>query len=142
MNFTTLSAYKFNFSNSNFIFYYIIIKNLPICKRLWSATFSYFIKNNNSIIRSELTLETAIIQTFENVISAKFEVENNIKFLRVQTNLRDLKQIEELTRKISNFIDNFSSDNNQFYLDVLSQGTDTKLDFAKLENHINEHIQV
>ncbi|QJB71114.1 ribosome assembly cofactor RimP [Mycoplasma sp. 1654_15] len=90
-----------------------------------------------------MTLETSIVENFENVVSAKFEIENNIKFLRVQTNLKDLKEIENLTRQISDFIDKHNlEDETSFYLDVVSVGTDADINFDDLQNHINEYIQV
>lgn len=90
-----------------------------------------------------MTLETSIVENFENVVSAKFEIENNIKFLRVQTNLKDLKEIENLTRQISDFIDKHNlGDETSFYLDVVSVGTDADINFDDLQNHINEYIQV
>ncbi|WP_434336771.1 ribosome assembly cofactor RimP [Mesomycoplasma conjunctivae] len=71
-----------------------------------------------------MDIEQKIVENFPEVAKAEFILEDGHTFLRIYTTLTTMKDIEDISKKISDFIDKIELKYNNFYLDILSKGVD------------------
>lgn len=84
--------------------------------------FSGKISNKQIIKRGLMDIKSKLMSKFSEVIDVYYEKEDKNNFLRVETNLTRLKDIEVLTMQVSNFLDEIDYSNTQYYLDIFSSG--------------------
>ena len=63
---------------------------------------------------------------------------NNIRFLRVEVEIKDLKKLLDYSKKINDFIDQNDQSNKKYYLDIYSSGTEVQIDKNHLEQYIGQ----
>ena len=90
-----------------------------------------------------MEIEKAIVEKFKNVEKAYFIKEDGVNFLRIETSLHMMKDVEEISKEINSLIDS-NEDNieEQYFLDVLSKGTETPIEFHELNNEIEKNMKV
>ncbi|AAV27991.1 hypothetical protein [Mesomycoplasma hyopneumoniae] len=71
-----------------------------------------------------MSLIEQLASKFKQILSINFVLENGINYLRIITDYRSLKQVEEISKEISIFIDKIETDEKNFILEVLSKGQD------------------
>ena len=84
--------------------------------------FSGKISNKQIIKRGLMDIKSKLMSKFSEVIDVYYEKEAKNNFLRVETNLTRLRDIEVLTMQVSNFLDEIDYSNTQYYLDIFSSG--------------------
>lgn len=70
-----------------------------------------------------MDIKVELMNKFTEIIDVYYEKEANHNFLRVKTNLTNLKAIEHLTHQVSHFLDEINYGHHQYYLDIFSAGT-------------------
>ena len=89
-----------------------------------------------------MEIEKAIEQKFKNVERAYFINEDGINFLRVETLFHKMDDIEKISKEINLFVDlNYETDE-QYFLDVLSKGTETPIEWEDLDQEVEKNIKV
>ncbi|MDW2834721.1 hypothetical protein [Mesomycoplasma ovipneumoniae] len=71
-----------------------------------------------------LNLTQRLKDEFNDILSINFVLEDGLNYLRIVTNYNSLDQVEEISVKISEFIDKIESSEKNFILEVLSRGQD------------------
>lgn len=71
-----------------------------------------------------MSLIEQLASKFKQILSINFVLENGINYLRIITDYRSLKQVEEISKEISIFINKIETDEKNFILEVLSKGQD------------------
>ena len=89
-----------------------------------------------------MNLEKRLLEKFDKINKAYFETEMGMKFLKVEVNIRDLDSITEISREISNYLDEIDKTDDVYYLDVFSPGTDENFEPNESNKHIGEDVQI
>lgn len=89
-----------------------------------------------------MDIKKKLQEQFIEIKDAFFEKEMGMKFLRVETTLRDLEEVTKLSRKISDYLDEIDKSDAEYYLDVYSAGTDSSLDKNDLQENLNKNVLV
>ncbi|QJR44277.1 hypothetical protein [Mycoplasma miroungirhinis] len=63
------------------------------------------------------------------------------RFLSIELNTHDLKEVNLITKEINNFIDEIDTNVN-YYLDIFSKGIDLNIPFDELNNYIDKKIEI
>lgn len=69
-----------------------------------------------------MDIKTKLISKFPVIIDVYYEKEGQNHFLRVETKLKKLDQIEQLTHQVSKFLDEINYSDSNYYLDIFSSG--------------------
>jgi len=89
-----------------------------------------------------MKIEKAIKENFKEVEKAYFIKEDGINFLRVETSLHKMEDIENISKNINTYIDSNYESEDQYFLDVLSKGTETSIEWNDLNKEIEKNIKV
>ncbi|WP_318052664.1 hypothetical protein [Mesomycoplasma ovipneumoniae] len=90
----------------------------------------FFVLNPTNFIENiqekgdNLNLTQRLKDEFNDILSINFVLEDGLNYLRIVTNYNSLDQVEEISVKISEFIDKIESSEKNFILEVLSRGQD------------------
>lgn len=89
-----------------------------------------------------MDINMILTSEFSEVNKAYFEKEANFEFLRVEVKLRDLNEVVEISKKISQFLDDKDVISKEYYLDVFSAGTDENIQIENMKDYIGENVKV
>lgn len=103
---------------------------------MWGAVgFSFFIKRGN------MNITELIKSKFNLVIEAHFEEEFGNQFLRVCVNETDLTKLAKISAEINKYVDEVDKDDNAYFLDIFSPGTDQSFDPVKSSEYIGQNVK-
>ncbi|WGI36382.1 hypothetical protein [Mesomycoplasma lagogenitalium] len=89
-----------------------------------------------------MTLFDNIKEKFHEILDIYFEKEGNLNFLRIKTNLTTLVEIEKLSKKISDYLDENYDSKEEYYLDIFSKGAEQEILLKNLNDFINTDLQI
>ncbi len=89
-----------------------------------------------------MSIEKAILKKFKNIEKAYFIKEEGINFLRIETSLHEMKDIEKISKSINLYLDENYESEQQYFLDVLSKGTETSIEWKDLNKELGKNIKV
>lgn len=89
-----------------------------------------------------MDIKSKLKEKFSAVNDAFFEKEANMNFLRVEVKFKDLNEVVNISKEISDYLDQIDKSDNEYYLDVYSSGTDQEIKVEDLKNNISESVQV
>ena len=93
-------------------------------------------------IKDKMEIKELLQKEIKEVRNAFLDKEFNMNFLRVEVSTKDLKSIEEISKRISALLDEKDPIDGEYFLDVFSPGTDQEFDPKDSKDHINEHVKV
>uniref|UniRef100_A0A2C9KVI6 Ribosome maturation factor RimP C-terminal domain-containing protein n=1 Tax=Biomphalaria glabrata TaxID=6526 RepID=A0A2C9KVI6_BIOGL len=79
---------------------------------------------------------------FPEVNDAFFEKESSMLFLRVELTLRDFDAVVAKSQEISAYLDTDEPTEKEYFLDVYSAGTETKVDISELKDNLDKYVKV
>lgn len=89
-----------------------------------------------------MSIKEKLKAKFEVVNDAFFEKEAGAQFLRVEVALKSLDDVIEVSRKISDYLDEIDNTDSEYFLDVYSSGTDKKIEISEIKSFLNQNIFV
>jgi len=89
-----------------------------------------------------MSIEKAILKKFKNIEKVYFIKEEGINFLRVETSLHEMEDIEKISKSINLYLDENYESEQQYFLDVLSKGTETSIKWKDLNKELGKNIKV
>ena len=79
---------------------------------------------------------------FSQVKNVALEKENNALFLKVEVEEKTLKQITQISKTISTFLDQIVKSSTPYFLDVFSTKKDMSIDKKTISNYLNSNLEV
>lgn len=89
-----------------------------------------------------MDVKQTLQKNFPEVKDAFFEKEAGALFLRIEVSLKTLDQVSELSRNISNFLDQNEPSEKEYFLDIYSSGAEHLIELDDLENYFEKTITV
>jgi len=89
-----------------------------------------------------MSIEKAILKKFKNIEKVYFIKEEGINFLRIETSLHEMEDIEKISKSINLYLDENYESEQQYFLDVLSKGTETSIKWKDLNKELGKNIKV
>ena len=89
-----------------------------------------------------MSIEKAILKKFKNIEKVYFIKEEGINFLRIETSLHEMEDIEKISKSINLYLDENYESEQQYFLDVLSKGTETSIKWKDLNKELEKNIKV
>lgn len=81
-------------------------------------------------------------ENFPDVKNVILEKEFGHYFLRIEIQKSKLTEITDISRKISEYLDETNLVKHEYYLDVFSSGVDQEIDLSNIEKYIDQYIYV
>lgn len=89
-----------------------------------------------------MDIEKTLKNEFKEVNKSFFEKDMGMNFLRVEVSTRNLQELTNISKKISEFLDINDPSDGDYYLDVFSPGTDETINIKDLSNFIECNVLV
>lgn len=76
------------------------------------------------------------------LLECKFVKRNNLTFLDIEVDFKNLNELEEKSKIISNILDEIDISDKQYYLNVYSSGAEKNINWEEIHNFLKKNIQV
>lgn len=95
----------------------------------------------------ELKQEVNLIEKLKkkidfNLLECKFVERNNLTFLDIEIDYKNLNEVEEKSKIISDILDEIDNNEKQYYLNVYSSGAEKNINWEDVNNFYEKYIQV
>ncbi|MDK2819608.1 MAG: hypothetical protein KFW07_02105 [Mycoplasmataceae bacterium] len=77
-----------------------------------------------------------------NLLECKFVERNNLTFLDIEIDYKNLNEVEEKSKIISDILDEIDNNEKQYYLNVYSSGAEKNINWEDVNNFYEKYIQV
>ncbi|UVD81808.1 hypothetical protein NV226_00620 [Mycoplasma iguanae] len=89
-----------------------------------------------------MDIEKLLKDQFPVINKAFFEREIQLLFLRVEVNLVTMDEVENISRKISDFLDEKYTADGEYYLDVYSKGSEPTFEYEEIAKHLERYVEI